>query len=342
MNPSGGRRHVSRSLSLRPLPPFRLDLTVWALRRRSRNLIDRWDGTTYRRVIVLGKRPTELAMRQIGSPTAPRVVVTATPFPRTLLERRQVRSIVVRLLGLRIDLTEWYRMAESDARLRPLADKFRGMKPPRFPTTFEAVVNAFACQQLSLEVGLELLNRLASISSPRIGMPRDARYAFPAAPDVAKLRPEECKAIGFSGQKVRALLGLARAITRRDVDLEFAPAGRRCGCSTMPARIARRRTVDGRIRATKRPRTPARVSRRRCGRSEANGSVAWAFATSGLHRRTTSRRTMAAVLRHGVLPPSTRGAIASRRPGIQILKLMVHRTWAHARLRGCTESELRR
>ena len=33
MNPSGGRRHVSRSLSLRPLPPFRLDLTVWALRR---------------------------------------------------------------------------------------------------------------------------------------------------------------------------------------------------------------------------------------------------------------------------------------------------------------------
>ena len=30
------------------------------------------------------------------------------------------------------------------------------MKPPKFPTMFEAVVNAFACQQLSLEVGLEL------------------------------------------------------------------------------------------------------------------------------------------------------------------------------------------
>jgi DNA-3-methyladenine glycosylase II len=221
MNPSGGRRHVSRSLLLRPVPPFRLDLTVWALRRRSRNLIDRWDGTTYRRVIVLGKRPTELAMRQIGSPTAARLAVTATPFPRTLAERRQVRSIVVRLLGLRIDLTQWYRMAESDVRLRQLADKFRGMKPPRFPTTFEAVVNAFACQQLSLEVGLELLNRLATMSSPRIGIRREARYAFPAAPDVAKLRPEGCKAIGFSGQKVSALLGLARAITRRDVDLEL-------------------------------------------------------------------------------------------------------------------------
>ena len=67
---------------LRPIPPFRLDLTVWALRRRPRNLIDRWDGTTYRRVIVVGGRPTELAVRQAGSSAAPRLIVTATPPPR--------------------------------------------------------------------------------------------------------------------------------------------------------------------------------------------------------------------------------------------------------------------
>ena len=153
---------------LRPIPPFRLDLTVWALRRRPRNLIDRWDGTTYRRVIVTEGRPTELAVRQTGSSAAPRLIVTATPPPRTLLERRHVRSVLDRLLGLRIDLTDWYHMAAGDARLRPLADTFRGMKPPRFPTMFEALVNAFACQQLSLEVGLELLNRLATITQREI------------------------------------------------------------------------------------------------------------------------------------------------------------------------------
>ena len=220
MKPSSNVRSSRVTLALHPFPPFRLDLTVWALRRRPRNLIDRWDGTTYRRVIVLGGRPTELAVRQIGSPAVPRLVVTATPFPRTLLERRQVKSVVDRLLGLRIDLTAWYHLAERDARLRALAGKFRGMKPPRFPTTFEAMVNGFACQQLSLEVGLELLNRLAAISSPRIGTARNARYAFPAPTGVAKLRPEACRAIGFSGQKVRALLDLARAISRSEADLE--------------------------------------------------------------------------------------------------------------------------
>lgn len=29
---------------IKPVPPLRLDLTVWALRRRPHNLVDRWDG----------------------------------------------------------------------------------------------------------------------------------------------------------------------------------------------------------------------------------------------------------------------------------------------------------
>ena len=189
-------------------------------------------------------RPTELAVRQAGSSAAPRLIVTATPPPRTLLEKRRARSVLDRLLGLRIDLTDWYRTAAGDARLRPLADTFRGMKPPRFPTMFEAVVNAFACQQLSLEVGLELLNRLATSTGARFETPSDARYAFPTAHDIARLPPEKYRAIGFSHQKVRALLDLARAIVRRELDLESIAGEDDSVVRTASARIARRRSVD--------------------------------------------------------------------------------------------------
>jgi DNA-3-methyladenine glycosylase II len=227
------RRVLSDALEMRPVPPFRLDLTVWALRRRPRNLIDRWDGVTYQRVIMSSGRPTELAVRQHGSPAAPRLTMTVTPSPQNATERRSLRSIVDRLLGLRIDLTEWYRKAAQDARLRPLTDRFQGMKPPRFPTMFEAVVNGFACQQLSLEVGLELLNRLATATSARLPAMRDDGLAFPAADEVARLEPRTLRAMGFSRQKARALLELARAITRHGLDLESiaqddeASAGRR-------------------------------------------------------------------------------------------------------------------
>jgi DNA-3-methyladenine glycosylase II len=208
------------TLLIRTVAPFRLDLTVWALRRRGRNAIDQWDGTTYRRVVVIEGRPTEIAVHQAGSPAEPRLAVTTAPPPRTSSGRQRVRSIVDCLLGPRIDLVEWYRLAERDPRLRILAERFRGVKPPRFPSVFESLINAFACQQLSLEVGLELLNRLAAVCDVRREGATDVQYAFPSPRDVARGRPAKYQAIGFSRQKVRAMLTLARAIQRRDVDVE--------------------------------------------------------------------------------------------------------------------------
>jgi len=207
-------------MTIRPIPPFRLDFTVWALRRRPRNAIDRWDGTTYRRVVVIGRRVTELAIRQAGAPAVPRIIVSATPSLRTSTDRRQVRSIVDRLLGLHINLSDWYRVAHRDRRLAELADRFRGLKPPRFPTMFEALANAFACQQLSLVVGLELLNRLAAVCDVRRRTGECAHYAFPTARVVARVPPANYHAIGFSRQKVHALLALARGIDRGDIDVE--------------------------------------------------------------------------------------------------------------------------
>jgi DNA-3-methyladenine glycosylase II len=212
-------------VTIRPLPPFRLDYTVWALRRRPRNDIDRWDGTTYRRIVTVGRRVTELAIRQSGSPAVPRVMVTAVPSLRTPADRREVRAIVDRLLGLQIDLSEWYRLAHRDRRLAELADRFRGVKPPRFPTVFEAIVNAFACQQLSLVVGLELLNRLAVVCDVRRRGGKGAQYAFPSAHGVARVAPARYHAIGFSRQKVRALLTLAREIDQGELDVEGLAGG---------------------------------------------------------------------------------------------------------------------
>ena len=67
-----------------PTPPFRLELTVWALRRRSRNAVDRWDGHVYRRVVVLGDTPVEIAVEQAGS----RLHVSATGAGRLTAEAR--------------------------------------------------------------------------------------------------------------------------------------------------------------------------------------------------------------------------------------------------------------
>ena len=200
------------TLIVRPVPPFRLDLTVWALRRRAHNAIDRWDGTTYRRVIVVGDRSREVEVRQAGSTATPRLIVKAAPALRTHSERQKVRSAVERLLGTRVDLRDWYRTAGDDPRLEPLAVRFRGMKPPQLLTVFETLLNAFACQQLSLVVGIELLNRLSVVCDVRRGTGARSHYGFPTPDDVVQHHAPDYRAIGFSRQKVDALLTLAQGI----------------------------------------------------------------------------------------------------------------------------------
>jgi DNA-3-methyladenine glycosylase II len=203
---------------LEPVPPFRLELTVWTLRRRPDNAVDRWDGQTYRRVLPLSAGPVEVAVTQVGPPAAPQLrVAVAGQSPRAAV-KAAVTSALGRLLGLGIDLAAFYRFAAHQGRLGRLARRFRGMKPPRFATVFEGVVNAIACQQVTLTLGIRLLNRLAASYGPALPGGDDAAHAFPRPEDLAGLRPEALRRLGFSRQKGRAMIELARSITEGRFD----------------------------------------------------------------------------------------------------------------------------
>jgi DNA-3-methyladenine glycosylase II len=199
------------TFSMRPSPPFRLDLTAWVLRRRARNLVDRWDGATYRRVLVVGSSPVEVAVTQVGSCEYPRLEVTVTGrlSPETA---SAVAQLLTRALGLRIDLQPFYTLAAGDRRLAALVEQFRGLKPPRFPSVFETVANAIACQQLSLTVGIELLNRVALHCGPTLPFGTREQHAFPRAEDLLRVKAPTFRHLGFSYSKAHSLLALSREI----------------------------------------------------------------------------------------------------------------------------------
>jgi DNA-3-methyladenine glycosylase II len=194
------------------LPPFRLDLTVWALRRRPDNAIDAWDGHTYRRALEVGGCTVELAAVQVGTSMAPRLTVTLTGDRLDGRTEEAARATLARLLGPEIDLSAFYRLAEGDPLLRPLARRFRGLKPPRFPSLFECVVNAIACQQLTLTFGIRLLNRFAEAHGSTPGNGHGSLHAFPASTRLVGLGPEKLTPLGFSGAKARSIVELAAGI----------------------------------------------------------------------------------------------------------------------------------
>jgi DNA-3-methyladenine glycosylase II len=207
------------SFLLDPVPPLRLDLTVWALRRRPRNTMDRWDGTSYRRVLALTEGPVAFSITQAGGSDAPALAVDLyEPIGGHVEEN--VRASIERLLGLRVDLAAFYRMARQDNVLSPLAAHFRGVKPPRFPTVYESLLNAVAVQQLSLESGLSLLNRLAATYGKAVWMDGTSLHAFPRPHDLAGLEPPALRALGFSLRKAATIIDLSRAVVDGRFDLE--------------------------------------------------------------------------------------------------------------------------
>jgi DNA-3-methyladenine glycosylase II len=202
------------------VPPFRLDLAVWVLRRRPESLIDRWDGRCYRRALALEGGPVAVAVTQTGPPETPRLRVTVEGERAGPGTRPAITAALERLLGLRIDLSEFEQLAARDVRLGPLTRRFRGMKPPRFPTVFECLVNGIACQQVTLTLGIRLLGRLAEAFGLEASGGEAPARAFPRPEDLAGRKPEELRPLGFSRQKARALIELACTIAEGRLDLE--------------------------------------------------------------------------------------------------------------------------
>jgi DNA-3-methyladenine glycosylase II len=203
-----------------PVPPFRLDLSVQALRRRAINAVDRWDGTTYRRILVVDQRPLGIEVVQIAPSERSMLQVTVSGSTLPPSTRFAAMSALSCLLGVDRCLDDFYRAAADDAGLGHLARLFRGLKPPRFPTLFEALINALACQQVTLSLGIQLLNRLTETCARGWDVLGDRAHAFPSPDDLAGRTPDELRALGFSRRKGEAIIELARAVAGRRLDLE--------------------------------------------------------------------------------------------------------------------------
>ena len=202
---------------IEPRAPFRLDLTAWALRRRAHNAIDRWTGSSYERVLRFdGDGPYALSVTQEEGLLA----VSLGRRQAGESAERLAGTALERILGLHADLAPFAAMAEEDPWLGPLAQRMRGLKPPRFPSVFEALVNGIACQQLSLVVGIHLLNRLTAAHGRPVSADADGPRAFPDPDQLASLQPKSLMSHGFSLSKARTIVDAARAIVAGELELE--------------------------------------------------------------------------------------------------------------------------
>ncbi len=210
-NSRSGMAHARYDLSV--VAPCRLDLTVSALRRLSTNMVDVLtpDGA-YVRVLGAARAPIFVRVAQTG-PEVFTVILEGSPSGHA-----QALALVRRMLGVDRDLTSFNRAAKRIPWLAPLALRMHGVKPPRYPTLWEACVNAIVFQQLSLFAASAIMRRLLhALAAPfeREGL---ALYQFPSIERVLEAKDDMGRTAGLSANKLATLRRMGEALASGALD----------------------------------------------------------------------------------------------------------------------------
>lgn len=208
------------TISIPAICPFRLDLTVWALRRRKSNIVDQWNSNQYTRIFVLNNNPVKITAIQEGTNAEPKICVTLKSKKEiTSHLLKDVKLLLQKMLGITIDLQPFYALADKNDILKPLIGQFPGVKPPRFPSIFEGLINSIACQEVTLDLGILLQNRLSENFGMKFIDNNIASYAFPRPEDLIEVSEEDIKKLGVSYRKAKAIKELAIAIINKKIEL---------------------------------------------------------------------------------------------------------------------------
>lgn len=195
------------------LAPYRLDLTVSALRRLPTNIVDIFtpDGE-YVRGLHGARGPVIVRVAQKGPETL------AVTIDGDADEHARALALVRRILGVDRDLTPFGRAAAGMPWLNPLALRMRGVKPPRYPTLWEAFFNAVTFQQVSLHAASAITNRWIVEFGEALESEGARMYAFPTAERLLEAEDSALRATGLSAGKLAALRRAGEALASGTLD----------------------------------------------------------------------------------------------------------------------------
>lgn len=206
---SDGKPGDPATLTLSARPPFNLPLTVGILRRRLTNLVDTFVDGEYRRLLRLNGRERLITVRQSGPAT---VEASALDGPLTAAERDELAPLLDRMLGLSCDLAPVVAAFDVYEPLAKLLSGLVGMKPPRYPDLWSTLVGVVPYQQVSLEAGQAISNRMMSDIGPRADYQQASYYDYPTPQQLLGASDAQARAWGLSVAKVRTLRSGAEAI----------------------------------------------------------------------------------------------------------------------------------
>jgi DNA-3-methyladenine glycosylase II len=126
--------------------------------------------------------------------------------------------VVVRMLGTTVNLFDWYARSRQIAWLQPIASALRGLKPPRYPSLWEACAHAIVFQQISIQAAAAIMHRAVRTLGDEITADGARCVLFPDAERWLSAGDADLRGVGLSRNKLAHIRSAAAAFAEGTID----------------------------------------------------------------------------------------------------------------------------
>lgn len=219
---------------IRPKGGFLFHESLIRYQHSDEELVNRYDGEVFRRVIETGgagrtggaSRTGEtgegLALIEARSAGEGGEVEMTLRAPGRVGKKTAAagEAALRHLLAFDLDLEPFYAMARRDKVLAPIVTKFRGLRPVRYLNLFEALVTAITTQQVNLTFGGRTRARVVKRWGEKLKIGGEMHLAFPRPGRLARARPATLRGMQFSERKAEYVICVARAAAAGELEGE--------------------------------------------------------------------------------------------------------------------------
>jgi len=183
-------------------------------------LLDHFEDGEYRRVEDIDGQPTLYGVREEKQGKVSRLRLRVLAGPATPAALQFVAGLVERQFATNLDISPFYRLAESDPALSKLAVHFRGMRIPQSANIYETLISAILEQQVNLSFAHQVKKALVDTYGQHVELEGRRYNAFPEPAALAIATPRQLRRIQISGPKARYIIAISRAVLDGSLDLE--------------------------------------------------------------------------------------------------------------------------
>ncbi|MCX8150555.1 MAG: DNA-3-methyladenine glycosylase 2 family protein [Candidatus Bathyarchaeota archaeon] len=210
---------VVEQITVKPLPPFSLELSATIFSRGDRQ-IRFYENGKFTQTIRVGNKLILAVVEAKGDLDNPDLYVQLKASKAlSTSEKAEAAKAICNFFNLNLNVSQFYEDVKHDSTMTKITQRLRGLRIPTSPTVYEALIDSIVEQQISIKVAKALEAKIIK----KFGVPLtfdEVYYEYPTPQAIASASIEELRQCGLSQRKAEYILGISQLVKEGKLNLE--------------------------------------------------------------------------------------------------------------------------